>query len=121
MFSTGLEIVETSQTQSVQIWQGASKSIYCQADALLDFCKWQKDDFECRVSTGEETECEVCRVSTRVFPECEVFTASLDGDKPKGAEAAVKTEAYYFYQCMFVSEDFCRPEHLNLKSFQTNP
>jgi len=64
--STGLEIVETSE--SVQIWQGTGETIYCQADTSLDFCKWQKDDFECRVLTEEQTE-------------CDVFTASLEGDK----------------------------------------
>ena len=58
--------METSQ--SVQIWQGTGESIYCQADTSLDFCKWQKDDFECRVLTEEQTE-------------CGVFTASLEGDK----------------------------------------
>ena len=61
-----LEIVDKSQ--NVQIWQGSSESIHCQADATLDFCKWQKDDFECRVLTEEQTE-------------CGVFTASLEGDK----------------------------------------
>ena len=64
--SNHLEIVDKSQ--NVQIWQGSSDSIHCQADATLDFCKWQKDDFECRVLTEEQTE-------------CGVFTASLEGDK----------------------------------------
>ena len=58
--------METSE--SVQIWQGTGETIYCQADTSLDFCKWQKDDFECRVLTEEQTE-------------CDVFTASLEGDK----------------------------------------
>ena len=37
--------------------QGDQGSIFCKADGTLDFCRWQKDDFNCKVSSGQQQNC----------------------------------------------------------------
>ena len=86
--------------------KGSSESIHCQADATLDFCKWQKDDFTCRVLTEEQTE-------------CGVFTASLEGDKCSLTfdEGATRDDVGS-YTCLLVQgKDIIEGMILKLKGF----
>ena len=54
--SLALEITETSG--EVQFQQGTSDSIFCQADAALNYCTWMIGENECLISKGQETSCE---------------------------------------------------------------